>query len=174
MEIKNSKLLDPESFLFSVIDAVRVQLFSGYTWQGQDLTDPSAQGSVFYAFEEPPLISVASITVVDVSGDVEEPNIELLEQDGVEAVDSLLKNAIASQMNIVNWMSSKLNVLGETRTLVTPYVVKQGERELQYIAVRIPRYGRKYVVVGMFDVAKSKPLASLVFRAIQSTEFLSH
>lgn len=168
MAISNSKLVDSENLVFSVLDSISLQLFGGYDWQGEDIDESTAVGSVFHAFEQPPTESVASLTVVDVSGDPDEPDISILSEEAVEKVDSLLRSAVESQMDLDTWMSSKLNEAGDLKALVTPYITKNNGKRWQYIALRLGSKGRKIVVIGMFDVAKSDPLAKLVFRSMQT------
>ena len=168
MAINNSKLIDSDNLVFSVLDSLSIQLFGGYDWQGEDINESTAIGSVFHAFDQPPTESVASLTIVDASGDVDEPDISPLTEAGVEKVDSLLRSAVESQMELDTWMASKLNEAGDLKALVTPYIVKNNGKNWQYIALRLSSKGRKIVVIGMFDVAKSDPLAKLVFRSMQT------
>jgi len=39
------------------------------------------------------------------------------------------------------------------------------------VALRLSNEKKKYVIIGMFDVAKSNSLAQLVFKAMQSFSF---
>lgn len=169
--VKNSKLINSDEYIFSVLDYITIQLFGGYAWQGEDIDDPTAIGSVFHAFEDPPTESVASLTIADATGDPDEPDISTMSESDVEKVDALLRGAIESQMNVDTWMSSKLNESGDLKALVTPYIVQNNGKRWQYIALRLARNGRKIVVIGMFDVAKSNPLAQLVFRSMQGVSF---
>jgi hypothetical protein len=54
MKINNSQLIDDEHRIFSVLDIAEIQLFEGYRWQGEDINETTAVGSVFHAFENPP------------------------------------------------------------------------------------------------------------------------
>lgn len=47
MKIKNSQLIDNEHRIFSVLDIAEIQLFEGYQWQGEDISEPTAIDSVF-------------------------------------------------------------------------------------------------------------------------------
>lgn len=167
MTVNNARLVDSENGLFKVLDLITIQLFGGYAWQGEDISDPTAIGSVFHAYEDPHKELVAFLTIVDATGDPDEPDIGAMSQSEVEKVDTLLRMAIYSKMDVDNWMSSALNELGDLKVLVTPYVVKNDGKKWQYIALRLVKNGRKVVVIGVFDVAKSAPLFELVLHSIQ-------
>jgi hypothetical protein len=173
MEIRNSKLVDSDTSTFLTLDVARVHLFDGYLWQAEDINEITAIGSTFHAFEDPPTSSVAAITIADVSNDPEERDIASLEQEAVDEFDQVLRDAIESQMNITKWMSSKLNVSDGFKGLVTPYIVKRDGKDWQYIALRISYAGKKFAIIGMFDIAKQDPLARLIFGTIQSVSFQS-
>lgn len=161
-------MIDADSYTFTVLDFVTIKLFGGYLWQGEDIEDLKARGSAFFAFDDPPTESVASFTIVDVTNDPDEPNINLLDSNHLDKIDAQLKAAVYKQKDVVNWMSSKLNGEGEKKSLITPYISKDKNREWQYIDVRLNKDSRKIVVVGMFDTSMSDPLARLIFGAIQS------
>ena len=172
MAVLNSALIDSDNSVFSVLGFIRLQLFNGYLWQGSDITEPTAQGAAFYAFENPPADSVASITVVDVTADEYEPSISKITADQVVEIDKQLKEGARSQLEIVNWVSSTLNVSEGVQSLVTLYVVKERERYWQSVALRLEHNERKFVVVGMFDIQKAEPIAGLIFKSVQSISFL--
>lgn len=171
MSIKRSQLIDADQSVFSVLDVVTVQLFSGYHWQGEDFSDPTAEGSTFYAFEDPPTKAVAWITIADVTRDESEPDISSLEESEILAIDASLRAAVEAQMQVVNWMHSKLNVSDTTKALVTPYIIESDGTRWQYIGLRTSHRQKKYIVMGTFDVGRSDPLAQLVFHAMRSVDF---
>lgn len=172
MKINNSQLIDDEHRIFSVLDIAEIQLFEGYQWQGEDINETTAIGSVFHAYENPPTQSVASLTIVDVTNDASEPDISQVQQADVEEIDSRLRAAVAVQFDLVRWMSSKLNQSATFKALVTPYITNDAGTEWQYIALRLSTKDRKVVVIGMFDVAKSGVLAGAVYQAIQNISLL--
>jgi hypothetical protein len=171
MSLNNSSLIDDESLTFSVLDIAQISLFQGYLWQAEDINEPSARGTSFFAFEDPPEISVASVTFADVSGDHSEPDIGLVNTNDEAAVDQMLRNAVESKMRVVKWMGSKLNVSGTSKALVTAYTIEDGSRVCQYIAWRSSQNGRRYVAIGSFDVEKRDPLEALVFGSLGSIQF---
>lgn len=174
MTINNSTLVDPEELRFSVLSEVELSLFRGYNWQSDDVEHPTARGSTFFAFENPPEESVASITVVNVTNDLSEPHVGLLDESDVAEVDAMLREAVESEMQVVRWMKSHLNALETSKTLVTPYIVELDGKMVQYIAARTLNNGRKYLVVGSFDVVKSAPLATLVVHSMSSLRFTNN
>jgi hypothetical protein len=171
MAINNSTLIDNDLLVFEVLEFVRIQLFDGVIWQGEDINDASARGTAFYAYDEPPTESIASITIVDVSDDIQEPDITQLSPDDVSDVDASLNLAISSNMDLIKWMGSQLNQTDKMKGLVTAYVVRNNGKEWQYIACRFSVQNRKLAAVGMFDVSKQDPLAKLVFQTLRSVSF---
>jgi len=86
-------------------------------------------------------------------------------------VDLILKTAIQTNMDIVEWTSSKINKISELNVLITKYKARDDGKIWQYVALRLSNEKKKYVIIGMFDVAKSNSLAQLVFKAMQSFSF---
>jgi hypothetical protein len=166
--MQNSRLIDEEQRVFSVLDIVNIALFEGYQWQGEDIKETTAVGSVFHAYENPPTQSVASLTVVDVTSDASEPDISQVEQADVQEIDEQLRAAVAVHFDLVRWMSSKLNQAATLKALVTLYITNDAGAQWQYIALRLSTKGRKLVVIGMFDVAKSDVLAGAVYQTMQN------
>ena len=174
MTVHNSTLLDAEHLVFSVLSEVELSLFHGYNWQSEDVDHPTARGSTFFAFENPQEESVASITVVDVTNDLSEPDISLLDESDVAEVDAMLREAVESEMQVVRWMKSHLNSSEKSKTLVTAYIAELDGKMVQHIAARTSNNGKKYVVVGSFDVVKSVPLATLVVHSMGSLRFTNN
>ena len=166
--MQNSRLIDEEQRVFSVLDIVNIALFEGYQWQGEDIKETTAVGSVFHAYENPSTQSVASLTVVDVTSDASEPDISQVEQADVQEIDEQLRAAVAVHFDLVRWMSSKLNQAATLKALVTLYITNDAGAQWQYIALRLSTKGRKLVVIGMFDVAKSDVLAGAVYQTMQN------
>lgn len=171
MAFKNSVLIDNDLLVFEILDFVRIQLFNGVIWQGEDINDASAKGAAFYAYDEPPTESIASITIVDVSNDAQELDVSKLDAGSVEDFDASLKSAVGKNMDLIQWMGSQLNQTEKMKGLVTAYVVRNNGKEWQYIACRFNVQNRKLAAVGMFDVSKQDPLAKLVFQSLRSVSF---
>jgi len=169
--INRSTLYDSDPHLLTVLNSATIQLFTGYAWQCEEINDETAVGFNFSAFEDPPSKSVAIITVADATSDLEEPDISLVEDNGVNQVDLILKTAIQTNMDIVEWTSSKINKISELNVLITKYKARDDGKIWQYVALRLSNEKKKYVIIGMFDVAKSNSLAQLVFKAMQSFSF---
>lgn len=170
MKIHNSELID-NNLKFLILDTIILELFDGYTWQGQDINDPNAKGSIFYAYDNPPSRSVASILAVDVTEDTSEQDISLMNPEDVDFFDNRLRADVESGMNLKEWMSSQLNVNQNNKVLVTAYITAESEKEWQYIAIRFSKNGRKIVIIGSFDISMKDALASPVFKTISNTSF---
>ena len=54
------------------------------------------------------------------------------------------------------------------KSLVTAYIAEDQGRERQHFHLRIPVRGRKLVVAGCFDRARSDELAASIFAAIRN------
>lgn len=177
MAAQNSELIDSKEGVFSVLGLVAFTLPGPYCWQCYDINEEMAKGSCFGAFEvEDPnenSLDVASITVVDSTNDPTEPDVSILEQADIQPLDDLLRESTKSQlpaqgMELIRWMSSKLNQSGNSKGLITAYVVEDQGKERQFIALRIKAKGRKVVAIGVFDVAKKEALAAPIFNAMRS------
>lgn len=169
--INHLTLYDSDPHLLTVLNSATIQLFTGYAWQCEEINNKATVGFDFFAFEDPPTKSVAIITVADVTGDLEEPDISLVEDNGVNQVDLILKTAIQSNMDIVEWTSSKINKINQLKVLITKYKARDDGKIWQYVALRLSNEKKKYVIIGMFDVAKRDNLSQLVFKALQSFSF---
>ena len=177
MPIRNSDLVDPERGLFSILGLVAVRLDESHWWQSEDIDREGAQGAIFRAYKpevaEQGELEVASITVVDVTDDPTEPDIDTLKQADIPALDSFLRHAISEQFlgdgrQMTRWMSSQLNESNELKGLVTAYIAMEEGKERQFIALRIKVKNRKLVAVGIFDVAEKDVLAAPIFNAIRN------
>lgn len=171
MGIKNSSIIDYDNQTYSVLDTIAVQLFPGYLWHTSDINEKTSVGACFDAYEDPPVYSVASIAIVDVTADPNEPDASVISSQDVAGIDALLKSAISQQFEIKRWMSTVLNEGSQGNALVTAYIAHNDDKDWQYYAARMKRNSRKYVIVGMFEVAKAEPLAQLIFRSLNSHRF---
>jgi hypothetical protein len=171
MVIKNSDLFNSSQSIFLVLDRVYIKLFHDYSWYSEDIEEDSVRGSIFYAYEEQPTLSVASITVADVSSDTAEPDISGIKPEYVDVVDALLKSEISRQFNVTRWMSSQLNVFNSLKVLVTAYITTDKEKQWQYIALRLSNNNQKFVIIGSFDIAKADELAELIWKSLHSVNF---
>lgn len=172
MTIENSKLIDADQMVINVLDKVVFRLFGGYLWQTEDINEATAKGSEHHAFENPPAKSVASLTIVDVSNDPDEPDVSRLTASDISKVDQILRESISSQLTVVEWKPSQLNELGDMKGLVSLYIAEEDGLRWQYIATRIFHNSRKWAMIGMFDTAKHDPLAGRVFGSMKSIGFL--
>jgi len=171
MTPQNSQLIDPEQFVFSVLNLATVTLFRGVLWQSTDLTYATATGSLFHAYEEGASDPVASITLVDVSGDPTEPNISRFNNDDAARFDAQLKARIERQTTLVQWNASTLNEASGIKAMVTPYVALANGEEWQYIAIRTHQHNNAYVLLGAYAMNKSDTLGPQVLKALGSITF---
>ena len=167
MTLKNSAVVDFEQRTFSVCDLVSLRFVGPCLWKNEDVDDETSRGSIFRAFEEGEdghYRNVAAITVVDATDDPAEPDVSSLEPADVPALDRLLHEQTRAQLEargseVITWMSSQLNSVGDFKGLVTIYVyADQGETQ-KAITVRIKAKGRKVVVLGQFDIARQESMA---------------
>jgi hypothetical protein len=175
MVLRNCKLIDPEQGIFSFLDLVTFRLSGPYTWQNDDYNSDESKVSVFRAYEHDGDTNnrrdVASITIADATLDPTEPDIAPLQVADVPALDQLLLEGTHAQLTgegreLVRWMSSQLNQTDCMKALVTPYIISDQGVERQSITLRLSSKGRKFVVVGVFDISQKDALASLIFGVI--------
>lgn len=180
MTLHNSVLVDSERGIFSVCSFATVTLPNFGAWKGEDIDGPEAVGAVFHAFEEESMheggSSDASILIADVTNDSSEPYIPSLTEADVPALDAALQVNMEAQMlsngdQLIRWMHSQLNQSGKWNSLVTPYIILDGGRERQYIMLRTGTANRKFVAIGMFDIAKKERLAASIFNLMRGIEF---
>ena len=145
--INGLKIFDSDPHELTVLGSATIKLFNGYAWQCEEINDETAVGYNFSAFEDPPTKSVAIITVADATSDLEEPDISLVEDNGVNQVDLILKTAIQTNMDIVEWTSSKINKISELNVLITKYKARDDGKIWQYVALRLSNEKKKYLKI---------------------------
>lgn len=178
MSIENSKLLDADQGLFSVLGLVTLRLIGPFLWRFEDYNDNLYRGTIFRAY--PSLVEpatqdvrdVAYIFVVDVTEDAAEPDISEVEEADVPAMDALIRESthneiIASGMQMVQWLSSHLNKTASLKGLVTAYSINENGNERQCVALRINVKGRKIIAQCVFDVEKKNELAAPIFNILR-------
>lgn len=184
--LSNSKLIDAEQGLFSVLGLVTLCLtgpigVTRYWWHGEDLVDEMAKGSYFGAIKEDlvqeGIITCASITVVDVTNDASEPDVSTLEQANIQAIDDRLnadtQSALQAQgRGIVHWMSSQMSQSDCLKRLFTTYITRELNAEWQSTFLRFNVKGRKIVAIGSFDIARRESFAEPIFNALRSIAVL--
>jgi hypothetical protein len=177
MTVSNSKLIDPERLLFSVLGLITLSLPKQYSWQGNDINSKEVKGSYFGAFEQGQTkeggIPIASLTVADVTSDATEPDVLAIGQADVQAIDDMLQKDVESQLpaqgrELVRWMSSHLNQSDKFKGLVTAYIVLERGSEWQNIVLRFSAKNHKVVVIGAFDIAKKEVLAAQIFDVMRN------
>lgn len=177
MVIRNSKQVDAENGRFTVLDMVTLQLSGPFVWQGKDINEDKARGSAFFAFEpddpNETKVSVATITVADVTLDPSEPDVSTLNQTDVSTIDTYLRSEIQKQVSLAGdeigqWMGSHLNQSEQIKGLVTAYTLQEFEKVTQYIDLRITIGGRKLFLNGNFDISKKDQLAGLVYCVLRN------
>jgi hypothetical protein len=172
MGSENSKL---NGNRMEVLGLVSIRPPSPWWWQGEDIDDVKAKGIIFRTFaegEEEGSQDIAYLIVADVTGDTEELNVSLLNEDSVKNYDLYLHQGIKNQlpdkgMELIKWMSSELNEIEGLKILVTAYIVDDQGRERQNIALRMRVRGSNLVIMGCFDVDMKDQLAAPIFDAIR-------
>lgn len=182
MKSLNSELIDPVQGTFSVLGLVIFRLCGPYTWGVEDIDDEMSKGTAFRAYEVDDemrdTLDVASITVVDATDDPTEPDVSALSQDHVPGLDTFLHESIRAQlfadgMELIQWMSPKLNETENFKALLAAYIVLDQGKERQIFALRIPVKGRKVVAIGIFDIAKKDVLAAPIFNVLRNMAVLA-
>ena len=168
--IKNSQLIDSKTHIFKILDFITIQLFGGFLWQGDDIDNPNVRGSNFWAFTEPPDKAVAGIMIVDISNDIEEVDVNLLNERKLNKFDELLRLSNSEDKEIIEWLGSKLITTEGIQKLETQFIYKQGGSTFQNIEIRFLKAGKKIAVLCKYDLALKDPLARLISKSIQSVK----
>jgi hypothetical protein len=171
MSIRNSELIDSKTHTFKVLDFITIQLFGGFLWQGDDIHQPHANGSSFWAFEDPPEKAVAGITIADISQDSEEVDIDSLDDEDLCKFDNLLKSSNSEEKNIIEWKGSKLIVDNQKQRLETQYICKEDNKKCQIIEIRFNKSGKKIFISGKYNLDLKEPLAKLISNSLESIKF---
>ena len=171
MSIKNSELIDPKTHTFKILDFITIQLFGGFLWQGDDIHQPHANGSSFWAFEDPPEKAVAGITIADISLDSEEVDIDLLNDEDLCRFDNLLKSSNSEEKNIIEWKGSKLVKSNQKQKLQTQYLCKEDNKNCHIIEIRFNQFGKKIFIAGKYNLDLKEPLAKLISNSLKSIKF---
>lgn len=175
----NSRLVDSDKGIFEVLGTVLVRISSPYWTQSLDVNEEECRGTIFRFVdtESDEDRAIASIKIADVSRDTSEPNVSLLSEGDVAALDKKMQGFIEAGlstkgMRLVRWMSSKLNKTDHLSGLVTPFIVEDDGRQRQFIELRFSVDSKKMVVQGTFDIDRSKELAAPIFGTIQNIRIL--
>ncbi|MBT5631518.1 MAG: hypothetical protein HOJ13_02195 [Nitrospina sp.] len=177
MASKNAKL---NGNRMEVLGLVSIQLPGPWWWHGEDIEDVKAKGIIFRAFpdddEEEPQ-DIAYLIIADVTGDTEEMNVALIDEDSAKDYDLYLHKEIKNKlpdegMELIEWMSSELNEVEDLKILVTPYIVHDQGRERQNIALRMRVRESNLIIMGCFDIDLKDQLASPIFDAIRDFHIL--
>ena len=176
METQNSTLVEPATGLVTVLGLIGLHLNGPFRWQSEDINDDRGVGTIFRAYDRDPQpgdLDLASVTVVDVTNDPNEPDISNLDCAGIMAFDNHLReNMVAHQktegIELVRWMSSRLDVSENRRGLITAYIVNDKGKARQFITLRVNVNGHKIVAIGVFDISMSNILATPIIDTLRS------
>lgn len=166
--------LNPDGSL-QFIDLVTLRPFGPWPWQTEDINEPTITGGIARCFDPSEPFELAYLLVGDLSADPDERDISTLRAGGVIALDEFLETEVRKLMEtdgrkLIRWMSSQLNETSKAKALITAYIAEDNGFRRQYIDVRTPVMGRKIVIAGCFNVARSDQLAAPVFNALRSAE----
>lgn len=166
---------------FRVLGVLELELPGPWMWHTEDVNDAAATGAVFRAYGDVEERDVAYVLVADASADASEPEIDGLSVSDVPGVDILLRTALTTShaemgMPIVKWMSSKLSEGSlngtSTKVLLTAYIAKDNGIDRQFVVARLQICGRKFVVMGCFDVNKADHLGKSIWAALGSVSIV--
>jgi hypothetical protein len=170
-----SRLVDADKGLFEILDTVLVRISTPYWTQQSDIDQASCRRTVFRIVDEAVDAgrAIATVEIVDVTGDETEPDISLLDEDQITDLDAEMESLMATALaqdgrRLIRWMTSKLNRTGEFLGLMTPFIVEDAGKHRQYIDLRFIAKGRKMLARGTFDIDRSQELAKPIFGIMQN------
>lgn len=179
MKIKNARLNENSMEVLELVSLPLPNL--GWWWNGEDIEGEKAKGHIFRTYGEYPeqnnQLDVAYLLVVDVTGDPDELNVSSLDDDSAKDYDQHLHRAVRQElskngMELIEWMSSHLNEVGDLKGLVTAYVLRDHGKERQSIALRIRVKECNLVIIGCFDISMKDQLAVPIFEAMRNVTIL--
>lgn len=175
-KLNNSELVDPQAGIFSVLGLVTCRLAGPYLWQSVDLNEESCRGTAFNAFErdggQPGEFEIASVTVVDATGDPTEPDVSALEPADVAGFDNQYREAIQNHLDstgveLVRWLPSQTKQSGDGKVLCVAYIANEQGKERHFVIARTKVKGRNVVAIGAYDAATKHRLAAPIFDALR-------
>lgn len=169
---RNSKLLDADNFIFSVLDIAHLKLFGPCLWQGEDINSPEAIGATFAAFDEKTKSCIATLTLADVTGDTTEPDTSELDELDVPHLDAVIRGGVESQVDIVEWLGSQLVMMSGLRVLDTEYVERRGTSEWMSIVIRVTHQDKRFAAIGAFDRTWGGNLGAEVVGSLKTLKFV--
>jgi hypothetical protein len=113
-----------DSLRFEVLGLVSIALPGPWLWHHEDISEPQASGAIFRCYEKNNENELGYLCVLDVTLDLEEPNISNCDQARVAAIDRELEEAVrrvidADGRKFKRWMNSHLNHRASGKVLVT-------------------------------------------------------
>lgn len=169
------RLVDADRLIFEILDTVLVRVSTPYWTQQKDIEEEGCRGTIFRIVDDAvnPNRAIATIEVMDVSGDETEPDVLSLSDSQVPALDAEMEAFLTQALpqsgrRVLRWMGSKLNRTENLVGLVTPFIVEDAGQPRQYIDLRFSARGRKMLARGTFDIDRSAELAKPIFGILQN------
>jgi hypothetical protein len=168
---KNADLLDEETGKFSILGVLTMNLRGPFWWRSEDIQSDQFTGVLFEVRDDQGH-ELGSITIVDASNDSEEIDVSGINED-VSECDKYLHDTLAKYIQIESWAHSKLSMFDGRKILETNYVESRDDKHWRHIALRMPVNGKKFVVLGIFDVDHEDMAAPIIFKSMQTVSVLS-
>jgi len=135
---------------FTVLDTLEVVLPSEISWSANDIENELHRGAIFRASAcvDEENSSDGYVLFCDVSQDGEEPEIAQLTTEGLQDVESSLREALGKQFNILSAGETKLlKNDADQNVLISTYIVDDDGTELALVSLRTSISGAKWISV---------------------------
>ena len=176
MHGKNLETIDLNKCLFQVLGFLTVDVSSPFFTLVEEVDDRVARGVTFSFIKDMEGDSdriPADFTVVDVTRDIDEPDVSKMTEDEVSDFDAHLNETLDSELSndnftIIDWIGTEQHTVAGEIVLMTGYVARVSGRYRQYLVVRRRMAGRNICFIGTFDVRRTgdfmRPIMEMLVR----------
>ena len=173
----NSDLIDADDGLYKVLDALTLQVNSGWQWTAEDIDQKHAKGVVLKTWgnNEPDDRNMAYVLAVDITEDPSEPEINVLTVTDLRQVDDDLQQKVIKSLQdsgneLTQWIQSEFNEINGIRCLVTAYIANEQGVPREYVTLRLSADDKKYFIQGGYGSEYSMQYSDHVLYALQSVK----
>ena len=172
MSLKYATLV-PGRDEFDVLGLLRVTPSFGPLWfNAFDVDHEYRKGVMFAGWDSEATVVVGTLTVVDITSDPDEPDVEALSEEEAAAFDRFLEQEVRRLMpkdggELHRWMGTCLERTPAGPNLVSAYIVRNGAEDWEYTARRLKIRDRKVAALAAWQIARSTEVANPRLEAVR-------
>jgi hypothetical protein len=160
MDGRHFETIDLSKSLFQVLGFLTVDVSSPFYTVIENVDECDARGVCFSFMKDVEHDSEripADLTVIDVSLDLDEPDISKMKSNDIDALlrVSIERELSCDEFDLIHWIGSEQHVVAGETMLMTGYVARVCGRERQIVAVRRRMSDRNICIIGTFDVRRT-------------------